>query len=327
VTERPFPPLVPQDGRLSTEQYQGQGWQNKHLFYGHPPGERPYVELIGDPIEHELLLDVLRFWIEQKGMTVDLRMRRVAVADAHDYVERSRADPKWRGAFVTGELRTAIKPHVSLVARDVDQLPFVDAIFRFELGWPVGVITAAGGFWKSLEVLFKEQQFPIWFAGIQIVGSGPDAFAVAGVLVERKIDNLWFYTDDLEEGGELARRLGLGEERVLPLNALGPLPAAAQTPFGAQIGTPHFLINTTLMGMEGAGEVPVELDLYPDQTLVYDLVYEPRETGRLRQARERGLQAVNGLQLLVEQAGQAFWLFVLDNPPRKQDADLMASLG
>ena len=327
MSERPFPPLVPQDGRLSTEQYQGQGWQNKHLFYGHPPGERPYVELIGDPADHELLLDILRFWIEQKGMTVDLRMRRVAAADAHDYVERSRTDPRWRGAFVTGSLRTAIKPHVSLLARDLDQLPFVDTIFRFELGWPVGAITAAAGFWKSLEELFKGEQFPIWFAGIQIVGSGSDAFAVAGMLMERKINNLWFYTDDLEEGRELARRLGLGEERVLPLDALGPLPNAAQTPFGAQVGSPHFLINTTRMGTEGAGEVPVDLGLYPEQTLVYDLVHQPRETGLLRQARKRGLQAVNGVPLLIEQAGQAFWLFVLDNPPRKQDADLMARLG
>ena len=327
MSERDFPPLVPQDGRLSTEQYQGQGWQNKHLFYGHPTGERPYVELIGDPVEHELLLDILRFWIEQKGMTVDLRMRRVAVAEAQDYVERSRADPKWRGAFVTGPLRTAIKPHVSLVARDVDQLPFVDAIFRFELGWPVGVIAAAGGFWKTLETLFKEQQFSLWFAGIQIIGSGPDAFAVAGMLIEQKIDNIWFYTDDLEEGRELARRLGLGEERVVPLEALGPLPAAAQPPLLVQAGSPHFLVNTTRMGMDGEREVPVDLGLYPEQTIVYDLVYEPRETSLVRNARKRGLQAVNGLPFLVEQAGKAFWLFVLDNPPRKQDADLRARLG
>jgi shikimate dehydrogenase len=327
VTERPFPPLVPRDGRLSTEQYHGQGWQNKHLFYDHPPGERPYVELIGDPVEHELLLEILRFWIEQKGMTVDLRMRRVAAANAHDYVERSRIDPRWRGAFVTGPLRTAIKPHVSLFARDLDQLPFVDTIFRFELGWPVGGITASAGFWKSLEALLKNQQFPIWFAGTQIVGSGADAFAVAGMLVERKIEQIWFYTADLDEGRALARRLNLGEERVLPLEALAPLPTGAQPPLALQMGSPHFLINTTPMGKEGEGEVPVELDHYPDQTLVYDLVYEPRETGLLRKARKRGLPAVNGLPMLVEQAGQAFWLFVLDNPPRKQDVALMAKLG
>ena len=327
MSERSFPPLVPQDGRLSSEQYQGQGWQNKYLFYGHPPGERPFVEVIGDPVEHPILLDALRFWIEQKGMTVDLRMRRVAAADARDYVENSRADPRWRGAFVTGSLRYDVKPHVSLLARDVDQLPFVDTIFRFELGWPVGAITASAGFWKTLEKLFKNQEFPIWFAGIQIVGSGADAFAVAGMLMERKIENIWLYTADLDEGRALARRLKLGEERVLPLEALGPLPAAAQPPISLHTGSPHFLVNTTRMGMEGEGEVPVEFDLYPDQTFVYDLVYEPRETGLLRKARKRGMPTANGMPLLIEQAAQALWLFVLDNPSRKQDAELLARLG
>ena len=327
MIERDYPSLLPQDGRLSSEQYQGQGWQNKHLFYGHPPGERPYVELIGDPPEHGVLLDVLGFWIEQKGMTVDLRTRRVTAAEAEDYVEHSRTDPRWRGAFVTGSLRYAVKPHVSLLARDTDQLPFVDTIFRFELGWPAGAITAAAGFWKSLEELFGAQQFPIWWAGIQIVGSGADAFSVAGMFKEKKIDNLWFYTADLDEGRSLARQLGLGDERVLPAEALAPLPAAAQLAFAVQTGSPHFLVNTTRPGTDGAGEVPVELDLYPDQTFVYDMVYEPRETALLRKARKRGLQAVHGLPLLIEQAGQAFWLFVLDNPPRKQDAELMTRLG
>ena len=327
MSERGYPPLLPQDGSLSREQYQGQGWQNKHLFYGHPPGERPFVELIGDPVEHGVLLDILRFWAEQKGMTVDFRMRRVPVAEAGDYVERSRADRLWRGALVTGPLRNAVKPHVSLLARDTEQLPFVDAIFRFELGWPGGVITAAAAFWKSLESLFKESEFPVWFAGIQIVGSGPDAFAVAAMFKEKSVANIWFYTDDLDEGRALARRLELGEERVLPLDALRPLPAAAQMPLAVQIGSPHVLINTTRMGMDGAGEVPVDLGLYPEQTFVYDLVHEPRETELIRTARKRGLRSVNGLPLLVEQAAQAFWFFVLDNPPRKQDGELLDRIG
>ena len=48
------------------------------------------VELIGDPVEHPMLLDILRFWIDRLGMSVDCRMRRVAVAEAGDYVDRSR---------------------------------------------------------------------------------------------------------------------------------------------------------------------------------------------------------------------------------------------
>ena len=327
VIERDYPPLVPQDGRLSTEQSQGQGWQNKQLFYGHPPGERPYIELIGDPVEHPLLLDIIRFWIEQLGMSVDCRMRHVAIAEAGDYIDHSRADPRWRGAIVTGDLRTAIKPHVSLVARDFDQLPFVDTVFRWELGWPAGLVSAAAGFWKTVEQLLKEKEFPLWYASVQIVGSGPDAFSAAGMFVEQKFDNIWFYAADLQQGRRLARQLRLGEERALPLDALGPVPLAAQGSIAANTGSPHMLINTTRMGIDGEGELPVNLDLYPPATLVYDFAYEPRETQLLRAAHKRGMAAQNGLRLLVEQVGKAFWCFVLATPPRNLDAELIARLG
>ena len=327
MSERDYPPLMPQDGSLSTEQHQGQGWQNKYLFYGHPAGERPYLELIGDPVETTILLDIIRFWIEQLGMSVDCRMRHVRLADAGEYIDSSRHDRLWRGAIVTGHLRETIKPHVSLLARDADHLPFVDTVFRYQLGWPGGVITTALAFWKTLETLFKELDFPLWFAGVQIVGSGPEAFSAAAMFREKKIDDIWFYTDDPQQGRGLARLLELGGERVLPLAALGPIPEAAQTPLAVHSGSPHFLINTTRMGTDGAAALPVNLDLYPEKTLVYDMVHEPRETELLRCARKRGMPAVNGLPLLIEQAAQAFWFFVLKNPPRKQDAELIARLG
>ena len=50
---------------------------------------------------------------------------------------------------------------------------------------------------------------------------------VAGMFKEKQIENIWFYTADLEQGRALARQLKIGEERVQPLEALGPLPAAA----------------------------------------------------------------------------------------------------
>ena len=328
MTERTYPALLPSDGSLSTEQHQGQGWQNKHLFYGHPVGERPYAELIGDPVEQTILSEILRFWIERLGMSVEVRIRNVPLSDVADYIDRSRADRLWRGALVTGSLRQALKSHVSLLARDTDKLPFVDTVFRYELGWPGGLITAAAAFWKTLESFLKDaRDFPLWFAAIQVVGSGPEAFAAAGGLREKQMDNFWFYTTDLDEGRALTRRLELGEERVLPLEALRPLPLAAQMPFAVQTGSPHFLINTTGLGRDGAGQLPINLDLYPDKTLVYDFVHEPRDTALTRRARERSMMAVNGLPLLIEQAAHAFWFFFLDNPPRKHDDDLIARLG
>jgi shikimate dehydrogenase len=44
----------------------------------------------------------------------------------------------------------------------------------------------------------------------------------------------------------------------------------------------------------------------PPGAAVYDLIYKPLETQLLRQARQVGLAAVNGLGMLIEQAALSF---------------------
>ena len=50
---------------------------------------------------------------------------------------------------------------------------------------------------------------------------------------------------------------------------------------------------------------PVEIP-FPENAAVYDLVYNPRETLLVKQARIAGLKAVTGLGMLIEQAALAF---------------------
>ena len=62
------------------------------------------------------------------------------------------------------------------------------------------------------------------------------------------------------------------------------------------------------------------------QRKVYDAVYAPLETGLLKAARARGLETVDGLEMLVGQAALAFELFFGAEPPRDRDDELRALL-
>jgi len=53
---------------------------------------------------------------------------------------------------------------------------------------------------------------------------------------------------------------------------------------------------------------PADLD-FPGQAFVYDLVYNPTETFFMKQARLAGLEAANGLGMLLEQAVLSFELW------------------
>jgi shikimate dehydrogenase len=56
---------------------------------------------------------------------------------------------------------------------------------------------------------------------------------------------------------------------------------------------------------EGASPWPEGLS-FPSGAVVYGLVYNPRETLLMRQAREAGCHACNGLGMLLQQGAMAF---------------------
>jgi shikimate dehydrogenase len=84
---------------------------------------------------------------------------------------------------------------------------------------------------------------------------------------------------------------------------------------------PNFqlIVNTTPVGMTpntDQSPLPENVTL-SNGYVVYDLVYNPRETKLVRDVRANGLQAVTGLGMLIEQAALAFELWTGENPPRE----------
>lgn len=74
------------------------------------------------------------------------------------------------------------------------------------------------------------------------------------------------------------------------------------------------IVNTTPVGMFPQNlQAPVELSRFPACKAVVDIVYNPLKTQLLLDAEQRGLLAVNGLQMLVAQGKRAAEIF-FDKP-------------
>jgi shikimate dehydrogenase len=90
------------------------------------------------------------------------------------------------------------------------------------------------------------------------------------------------------------------------------------------------VINASPLGMTGAPAMPPALldglaGIEPGG-LVFDMVYAPLETALLARARSLGLDAVDGLAMLIGQAAEAFFHFFGVDAPREHDAELRARL-
>jgi shikimate dehydrogenase len=73
------------------------------------------------------------------------------------------------------------------------------------------------------------------------------------------------------------------------------------------------IINATPIGMSSDPNTPVtedEMALLPDHAIVYDLIYTPRPTRFLQIATAKGLKAIDGLEMLINQGAIAleYWL-------------------
>jgi len=89
--------------------------------------------------------------------------------------------------------------------------------------------------------------------------------------------------------------------------------------FRSLIPSFHLIINATPVGMSPDIEKsPWPMGLaFPPGAALYDLVYNPRDTKLVLDARAAGLPATTGLGMLVEQAALAFELWTGQNVPRE----------
>ena len=92
--------------------------------------------------------------------------------------------------------------------------------------------------------------------------------------------------------------------------------AAAQGHVGdtSSIEGADLVVNATSVGM-GDGAVPFEPHLLRPEQVLADIVYHPSPTPLLAAARDRGVTAIDGLGMLVHQAGHAFRLWTGQDPP------------
>jgi shikimate dehydrogenase len=91
----------------------------------------------------------------------------------------------------------------------------------------------------------------------------------------------------------------------------GPVGRVATTD---AIGEAELVVNATSVGM-GDGQTPFDSGRLAPGQVVADIVYHPSPTPLVAAARERGIIAIDGLGMLVHQAGHAFRLWTGLDPP------------
>lgn len=274
----------------------------------------PYAEVIGDPIKHSKSPLIHGFWLRKLGLSYDYRATRVTVADLPSFLDRRRADPLWCGCNITMPLKRAVLDALDEQSPEVRMIGAANTVTR--LGRP-GRFAGHNTDWIGVREPVKEWLDSESYFSVAVIGTGGAAAAAMVALRRPAPLHIETFGRSFESALAFRNRFDNDPDAEFWVDDIGAL---AQRE--VQRRDPSLLINASPLGMSGHPPLAIDLTRFAPGSIIFDMVYDPLETDLLRQARERGLVVIDGLQMLVAQAAAAFEHFFGEPPPREYDAEL-----
>ncbi len=282
-----------------------------------------HLGLIGHPLGHSRSPALHHAALRAAGLDGEYRLFAIPPdADGlmviRGLVEDVRAQ-RLQGLNVTIPHKQTVMPLMDRLTEVARAVGAVNTIFREADGGVTGDNTDVPGFLSDVQRLVGTA------AGTAVVlGAGGSARAVVYALAR---------------AGWRVQVLARREDQSRKLaNEIGAVASAGQQVTGKGMDARilqklsaecDLLVNTTPLGMHPHEDItpwPENMPL-PQETAVYDLVYNPLETRLVRAAREAGLRAASGAGMLVAQGALAFQRWTgLDAPFEVMEAAFYQSI-
>jgi shikimate dehydrogenase len=203
------------------------------------------------------------------------------------------------GLNVTIPHKQAVIPLLDELSETAKAIGAVNTIYA-QNGRLIGDNTDAAGFWDDVssnidirKSKIENRKSPITnYRSALVLGAGGSARAVVFALKAHGWD-VSVAARRIEQAQAIVAEFGLQAAQSLDSQTTGF----------------DLLVNTTPLGMSPNIETCAWDWGFPPRAFVYDLVYNPPETLLMKRARAAGLQASNGLGMLIEQAALAFELW------------------
>lgn len=247
--------------------------------------------VIGWPVDHSLSPRLHGYWLEQLGIDGVYLPLPVAPDDIADAI---RALPKlgFAGANVTVPHKEAAFAAVDRLSDTATAIGAVNTIICGADGKLFGDNTDAFGFMENVRNVAAG-----WRADggpALILGAGGAARAVIAALIDAGVAEIRLANRTEARAEDLARHFG------------APVTVCAWDRRNEAVDGATLLVNTTTLGMTGKPALDIDIHALAADAVVNDIVYAPLETALLKAARAQGLNAVDGLGMLLHQARPGF---------------------
>lgn len=273
--------------------------------------------VIGDPIGHSLSPVMHNRAFEDMGINAVYTAFNVKAEELGDAIKGFRA-LGFGGVNVTIPHKVNVMDYVDKLS---DEARIIGAVNTIEFGDKIiGHNTDGMGALRALKDAGADPRGK----KVLLLGSGGAARAIAVTLALRgDISYLTILGVIQEEVEKLAGDVTKNTQ----LDVVGAL--LNENTLGNEIGNVDFIIHATPVGMHPkTDESLVSRDLFRKGQVVMDIVYNPRETKLIKEAKKAGCVSVEGLEMFVNQGVEAekIWLGV-EAPSRLMKDVVIKKLG
>lgn len=248
--------------------------------------------IIGDPVSHSLSPLMHNTAFKELEVDAEYKLFPLKEDQLDDFFrDLKKKDSPIFGLNVTVPYKEIVIEHIDSLSAFAKKAMSVNTIVIDEARNLTGFNTDGPGFLAHL----VELQFNTKGKRIAILGAGGTTRSILAslCLIPERPESIKIYNRTVEKAHQLVKDLSafMDVSIVKVESSIDDL----------DIELSDLLINTTSVGLKDPDDCLVDGELLHADMLVYDVVYEPKETLLLKLAKQQGAQTANGLGMLFYQ--------------------------
>lgn len=249
--------------------------------------------LIGNPVSHSLSPHIHSYWAAKYNLEVDYKLFTTPLPRLRQTILHMRKK-NVAGVNITIPHKQSVMEYLDQVDAAANRIGAVNTVTN-KNGTFIGTNTDAYGFITALrEGLTGKEDGDITasLSHVILLGAGGATRAAIVALKDAGAKKITVMNRTIDKAVNLANEFGID--------------AVAWEERHTAIVSASLLVNTTSLGMQGHPELELDVAALPEGCAVYDIVYAPRRTKLLLDAKARKLPTVEGIGMLLYQAQAAF---------------------
>ncbi|MBU1726141.1 MAG: shikimate dehydrogenase [Candidatus Omnitrophica bacterium] len=266
------------------------------------PSEISFYGLIGYPVSHSISPLMHNAAFAARGINAEYKLFPLQENEVEPFLKDLK-NKNICGLNVTIPYKEKVAAFLRSISEEAKLIGAVNTI-KLEDDGLLGFNTDGEGFFRHLSV---DLQFNPQGKKIAILGAGGASRAVSVYLCKANPESIYIFDTIKPKLDSLAGHLksNFKNTDIRAVDSIEDL----------DIQDADLLVNATPIGMKEADPCIVDNKFITGKTLVYDLIYNPKETRLLKAASAKGAKTSNGLGMLLYQGVRAFEIWTAKDAP------------